>query len=265
MLVRTAGRPEFHNPVMRRFLSWHLPLSIGVVATVLFAWGLYLGLRGDAGSPVLESKPPREVRLDDHGRLDILLLGDSLARGMGDASGKGIGGHLIDELAAKKVTTAPLVNIAVAGAQTEDLLAQMESSNVRELIGKANLIVISIGGNDLHGEARDRPPANPIVAMSQTLDRAEGAMRSVREINPTTRIFVIGLYNPFVGSEEGKSLNEAIQRWNGEMRIRFADDRNLAVVETSDVVDRPERLSADRFHPNSESYAIIARRIVDAM
>lgn len=264
MLVPTAG-PEFHNPVMRRFLSWHLPLSIGVLATVVFAWGLYTGLRGDAGSPVLDSRPRRAARPDDRGRLDILLLGDSLARGMGDASGKGIGGHLLDELTAKKVTTAPPVNIAIAGAQTGDLLEQMESNNVRELIGQANLIVVSIGGNDLHGETRDRPPSNPALAMSQTLDRVEGAIRSVREINQTARIFVIGLYNPFVGSEEGKSLNAVIQRWNGEMRVRFADDANLAVVETSDVVDRPERLSVDRFHPNSQSYAIIARRIVDAM
>jgi len=101
--------------------------------------------------------------------------------------------------------------------------------------------------------------------MEAILERVEGAIRRVREINPSSRIFVVGLYNPFVEQAEAAPMNTAIQRWNAELRIRFANDPDLDVVETSDVVERPSRLSLDRFHPSEESYTIIARRIVDAL
>ena len=49
------------------------------------------------------------------------------------------------------------------------------------------------------------------------------------------------------------------------MMERFANDPNVVIVQTSDLFAFRDRLSFDRFHPANEGYALIARRIADAL
>ena len=90
-------------------------------------------------------------------------------------------------------------------------------------------------------------------------------MKVVRGANPQARIFVIGLYNPFVSAQFGKMLTPFVNRWNAKLVERFAKDPNIVVVQTSDLFAFHDRLSFDRFHPSQEGYALIARRIADAL
>ncbi|MEO6258978.1 MAG: hypothetical protein ABIP63_01465, partial [Thermoanaerobaculia bacterium] len=122
---------------MRRFFFWYLPLVVALVAAAAFASGFLSFLRGDTGVPVnIVSRPsedaaPREM-------IAPMILGDSLARGTGDESGLGIGGRLVEELRRRKIKTGNLVNVAVNGARTPDLLQQLESANVRRLLSQSN-------------------------------------------------------------------------------------------------------------------------------
>jgi lysophospholipase L1-like esterase len=253
---------------MRRLRYWFLPLIAAVAAAAAFGTGFYSFLRGDTGTPVDPSLSLRTAPAATAPRTVVapLVLGDSLARGTGDESGLGIGGRLVEELRKRRVPVNNAVNLAVNGARTRDLEQLLERPNVRRLIGEANVVIVSIGGNDLWGDQNRRSaPPDPQKAMGEVLERVTKVVRAVRAQNATARIFVIGLYNPFATTQVGRGLAPFINRWNASLVERFAADPNVVVVQTSDIFAFRDRLSFDRFHPATEGYTLIARRIADAM
>lgn len=252
---------------MRRFWFWFLPVTAALVLSGLFAAGFFLGLTGRAGRTV-DSTPEPEPRLAPPSVLRILILGDSLARGTGDATALGIGGNLRNALGAKKQKVDRIVNLAVNGSRTGDVLRQLESANVQRLVAESNVIVVSIGGNDLFGAAGRRgqgPRQPPQEALDEIEPRVAEVVRSIREHQPDGRIFLVGLYNPFTALPHGERVNTAVQLWNARVMERFSDDPNFTLVQTSDLFSHRPRLSADQFHPGAEAYRIIAQRIADSL
>ena len=252
---------------MRRIIYWFVPVTAALAAAVAFGAGFYSFLTGDIGKPVNPVRPevlaeptaPRQT-------VAPIILGDSLGRGAGDPSGLGIGGRLDAELRRRNIPASRTVNIAVSGSRTANLLRQLESANVRTLLGQANVVVVSIGGNDLWGDNfREGPPADPEMVMDEVMDRIGHVVKVVREANPSARLFLIGLYNPFRETPFGARLTPLVSRWNARLIERFSDDENVTVVQTSDLFSHRDRLAVDRFHPGGEAYELIARRIADAL
>jgi len=252
---------------VRRFLVWYLPLTAAIAAAILFGAGFYSFLHGDIGSSVSIASPEHAAVSAPHQQVVPIILGDSLGRGTGDETGLGIGGRLVDELRKRKVPSKNIVNIAVNGARTIDLIEQLDSRNVQTLIAQSNVIIVSIGGNDLWADHnwRNAPPRDPEGVMKFVLDRVEKSVTIIRGANRSARIFVIGLYNPFISTPFGKLLTPFVNRWNALLVERFGSDPNVVIVQTSDIFAYRDRLSFDRFHPNDEGYSLIARRIADSI
>jgi lysophospholipase L1-like esterase len=250
---------------MRRFLVWYLPITAALVAAGLFGMGFYSFLSGDTGTPVSAMPSSRVASAPPSQQIVPIILGDSLGRGTGDETGLGIGGRFVDEIRRRHVASKNIVNIAVNGARTRDLVQQLTSHNVQMLVAQSNVVIVSIGGNDLWGDNnwRNAAPRDPTRVMNDVLSNVEQSVRSIRGANPTARIFVIGLYNPFVTTPFGKLLEPFVNRWNSLLIQRFAADPNIVIVQTSDIFAYRDRLSLDRFHPNDEGYSLIARRIAD--
>jgi lysophospholipase L1-like esterase len=268
---------------MRRVLFWYLPLGAALLSATVFGAGFWSYLTGRTGTSISNADP-----VDAAGKANTagsasgaatksgaarpviqpLIIGDSLARGAGDESGLGIGGRLDEELRTRKFPAQRTVNLGLNGARTADLLRQLETANVKRLIGEANVLIVSIGGNDLWSggiDWRNAPPENPDKVMDQVLDRIEKAVRLIRNANPRARIMFVGLYNPFSTTKFGPRLSALVNRWNGKLLDRFGDDPNFTLVQTADIFTHHDRLSLDRFHPGAEGYALIARRIADGL
>ena len=158
-------------------------------------------------------------------------------------------------------------NVAVSGARTRDLLQVLERPNVQQLLRESNVIVVSIGGNDLWGgnDWRNAAPPDPDAAMSDVLDRVAEAIAKIRAANPHGRIFFVGLYNPFAATPNGRMLTGLVNRWNARLLERFGKDPEFTLVPTSDLFSHHDRLALDRFHPSGEGYGLIARRIAEAL
>lgn len=251
---------------MRRFLTWYLPLAAAMLSTTVFAYGFVNWLRGDTGSPV--DFVPAESQVE--APTDVIapiILGDSLARGAGDPEGLGIAGRLDQELRERDIKARRTHNVAVSGARTPDLLRVLERPNVQRMLAESNVIIVSIGGNDLWGGSdwRNATPENPDAVMGDVLDRIERAYELIRAANGDARIFFVGLYNPFATTPNGGTLSEHVNRWNARLLERFSDDPNFTLVQTSDIFSHQDRLALDRFHPGGEGYELIARRIADAL
>ena len=253
---------------MRRFFFWYLPLIAAIAAALAFGAGFYSFLRGETGTPVdlipaaraSEATSPQQM-------VTPIIMGDSLARGAGDTKGLGIGGRLDAELKRRNLQAKKTTNIAINGTRTADLLRQLESANVKRLIGESNVVIVSIGGNDLWGgtDWRNAPPDDPDKVMDGVLDRIDRTIDIIREASPRARIYFIGLYNPFAASPAGPQLSSLVARWNGKLMERLSGDSNVTVVQTADIFAHRDRLSLDRFHPGDEGYALIARRIAESI
>lgn len=253
---------------MRRILRWTLPAGLALATALVFATGFTLALRGGVGEPVgAEASGVAETPNPASGKPLILIVGDSLARGTGDASGRGLGGNL-DEMLARDGVDPEVVNLAVNGARTDDLMEKIERPNIRDLAGRAAAIVVSIGGNDLFGistrqEGRFTPdPGDPRESFGEVLDRVETTLRALRAASPEARIYLLGLYDPFAA--RGDEVASYVAAWNSALVDRFGDDPRITVVQTADLFVGVDRLSADRFHPNQDAYERIARRIADS-
>lgn len=260
--------------IASRWLLWRLPALVACAAGVVFAAGFWLALRGTLGDPIGEPPPtpapPAPISRKAGERL-LLVLGDSLARGTGDESGRGFA---VDTLEAwKKRGPAQLVNLGVNGAESANVLAVAQTPNVQSLAASADAILISAGGNDLsHSLTRDL--SSPVEAAAR-IEKARGAyaanlrtmLAGLRQANPRCPIAVIGLYNPFgTPGPEGSIGRSVLLEWIGSAEQAALAFPEVRVVPTFDLFDgRLDRLAADRFHPNRKGYALIAERILEVL
>lgn len=247
-------------------LKW-LAVVLSIALAGIFSWGLVAGLRGDVGQPVGELPAPEgnagQLRGEVVTEWRIALLGDSLARGTGDVSGKGIGGNLREMLASRGATVDWVLNLGVNGSKTADLQARLGSASAGSL-AEANLIVVSIGANDVFSESRGSRAELVEIDPEVIVSRVEAVVGEIRRVNPRARLFVIGLYNPFQQTEQSGTIDGAVARWNAMLATRLSKHRAV-IVPTADLFVLADRLGADRFHPSEEGYELISARILAAM
>ncbi|HEY1433882.1 MAG TPA: GDSL-type esterase/lipase family protein, partial [Thermoanaerobaculia bacterium] len=88
-----------------------------------------------------------------------------------------------------------------------------------------------------------------------------------REANPAARICVLGLYDPFGGEPSPGHLGASvILQWNALIAETALGFPNVSVIPTFDLFQgRPDRLSADHYHPNAQAYEEIARRVLQVV
>ncbi len=256
---------------LSRFWFWTAPLGVGIAAALVFGAGFVLALRGATGQPLGDAPPRRPAAAPALPKKDgvfrILVVGDSLAKGTGDETGKGFAVNVLEAL--RKKGPAEITNLAVNGMESPEVLALVDSANVRALAASSSLILVSVGGNDLsHSATRGSAPTEAADALADARGRYVRNLRAIlaglREANPAARIVVLGLYDPF-GSEGGSGRLGAsvILQWNTLITETALAFPNVTVIPTFDLFQgRPDRLSADHYHPNGPAYEEIARRMV---
>lgn len=264
----------------RRLLLWFLPATIGLAAAGVFSAGFAAALNGRLGEPVDPNAPPvpapavsasGAATASGTGALRIVALGDSLTRGTGDAAG---GGGYPERVAAslrKDGRPVSVDNLGVDGIETRDLLRKIEEPEVQRLLASAQLILLSIGGNDLSHSMRSFSPGEAIAdptaaALSGASLNLQKILSLLRKQNPSAPIRVLGLYNPFPDTFDRKLARETLLKWNVALEEASYTVSGATVVPTADLFDeRPDRLSADRFHPGPAGYVEIAGRVLSTL
>jgi lysophospholipase L1-like esterase len=260
----------------RRLVLWVLPAALGLATAGVLAAGFVAALKGRLGEPVDPSAPPvpapTVAATTSAGGFRIVALGDSLTRGTGDAVG---GGGYPERVAAalrKDGRTVVVENLGIDGIETKDLLRKVEEPDVQRRIASAQLILMSISSNDLShsipaavgaGDPATDPTATALKDSSINLLRI---LSLLRKSNPSAPIRLVGLYNPFPESFDRRVAKETLLKWNVALEEASYAAGGVIVVPTADLFDeRPDRLSADRFHPGSSGYGEIASRILSTL
>jgi lysophospholipase L1-like esterase len=222
-----------------------------------------LGLLLIAFLPALFRSRPGVTASGD-GIFRAAILGDSVAHGAGDESGRGIARWLDAELARLRIPAAASVNFGVNGARTRVVLARLRDAQVRAVLRTADAVILSIGGNDLYGDSMARLLTTlwPERAMDRALGRVDRVVAGIRRASPAAHIYVLGLYDPY----RRPFLARHVNRWDARLIERFADAPDVTVIRIADLLDRAGRLSPrDHFHPGAAGYAAIAARIAGAL
>jgi lysophospholipase L1-like esterase len=253
-----------------------------VLSSLLLIIGLVYGVN-DVVNPkatlfedVTKMPDPKQDGQEDN-KIEIVALGDSLTKGTGDRTGVGYVGYMKEKLA--EVTGKPvfvLNNLGVNGYRTEQLLADLnDKPSVAETLKKADIIVFTIGGNDLFKYVREElditaanlDPEELFKSIPEPAERLQQILKRINEINPTATIVYMGLFNPFLDLDETRATSLAIARWNDTAFEFIHTYPNMILVPTADLfqTNLMNYLYTDHFHPNQEGYQRMADRAVQAL
>jgi lysophospholipase L1-like esterase len=253
---------------LRRLLDWYGPaLAATVVALVLTA-GFGLALTGRFGRP-LAPLPARAAATPRTGAYHIVALGDSITDGVGDPGGRGYASRVSEALRRRGLTVI-FTNLAVSGSLTADVLAVMRKDEARRLLARADLILVSAGGNDLSRSLRsiaDNAEAEPELALGRARANLETMMRELRAANDRAAIRLVGLYNPFdIEAKDAASARRQLAEWNSTLdQVTYPYDDALAVPVADAFAGRADRLAGDRYHPGPGGHAVIAGRVLETL
>jgi lysophospholipase L1-like esterase len=256
---------------------WRTTFALSLFSFLLFLAGFFFALnpfllrpdRTIAPSAGQEPAAP-PTALPNDGKLKVVTLGDSLTRGAGDANGLGYVGLVREALEKQRKTELILSNLAINGQQSSDLLAQLERPQIKRLVAEADLIMFTIGGNDLFRQsggvyALDKEKL--AAAMTSLTSNFSQILSRLREWNGNAPIIYTSLYNPFGDTEAAQDTTAPVLEWNGKAAEIASRFRGVIVVPTYDLFLQKEKayLYTDHFHPNNAGYRRIAERIMQAL
>lgn len=260
-------------------VSIWLSLMATVLLVVGFGYGAYVGFGGTAagnsvkpGQVPTRAEPSANTKSGKPGSVNtqsntihLVVLGDSLAQGFGDASGNGFAGDVAADYRheGKRVV---MTNLGIDGLTSSGLRNQLQQASVRQAVTPASVILLSIGGNDLNNAA-GLPALNLhkiTTAQRQFHTNLAAILQQLRSWNQTAPILLVGLYNPYENvTAQRQQTNAVVESWNFMEDTVAAKFSNTIVVRTFDLFELGggKYLYADHFHPNQTGYARIAARI----
>ncbi|WP_347550264.1 GDSL-type esterase/lipase family protein [Pseudalkalibacillus hwajinpoensis] len=108
------------------------------------------------GETVQESVEEEDITPAEPERVNVVGLGDSLTKGVGDRDRQGYIGYVSNRyFEADQNHDVTITNYAITGNETEDLLKRLDDKVVKESIQEADYIFLTIGGNDLFGVVKN--------------------------------------------------------------------------------------------------------------
>jgi lysophospholipase L1-like esterase len=206
--------------------------------------------------------------------LHIVAAGDSLTQGVGDSTDTGgYIPYLAEQLEKEKtIKNANFENFGVRGNRTDQLLKRLKNKNVQSSIEEADLIILTIGGNDLMTVVKQNFSSlnlNHFKAEEKLFaEQLQEIFSTIRNQNQEAPIVLVGLYNPFYNwFADVEEMNQIVDEWNGQSLSIVRQDGNARFVDIHDIFLNNEEnlLYTDYFHPNDRGYQLIAERIYETL
>ncbi|MBR7082683.1 MAG: hypothetical protein IKI51_01570 [Clostridia bacterium] len=238
-----------------------------------------------------------------------VVFGDSIAAGYGldgseigsDESMRYVADRDSDAYAGivSRALNYDLNNFAASGATTTNLLNKLKTNGILSAVSKADLVTVSIGGNDMIGMASTILPRaamyealggyleisrtdSSIEQMYETLESnlTEIMQTLVEANNGKGKIYLQTLYNPFKYNKSytidfgsytynvGDLIDYYINRINDIYHRVQRNVGGFALVDTATAMNGDERcfyeISTPDFHPTAYGHRVIAETILAA-
>ncbi|SEM78094.1 GDSL-type esterase/lipase family protein [Paenibacillus sp. OV219] len=231
------------------------------------------------GDQAAEPAPSKQSSLSQSKQITVAAIGDSLTKGTGDSTGQGYVKQVVGLLKAKYPSIPVKLgnNLALNGLRADQLAHLLNTDKgYRYALQQANLIIFTIGGNDLFqiasGQSSNQATGDISLdhvkaELPKGIERFTKVVGLLHDINPNAQVVYAGLYNPFFDLQELRDGSLQVQKWNEEAYAIMHQYPNMTMVPTFDLFERTigTYLSNDHFHPNHDGYGQIAERIVQSL
>jgi lysophospholipase L1-like esterase len=209
---------------------------------------------------------PKEIK--------IVSAGDSLTEGVGDSTKTG--GYLpylrtlLEE--EKGIKEVDFYNFGVKGDRTTQLLKRLETNEMKDTLATADLVILTIGGNDIMKVVKDNISNLQLPVFNKErevyINNLIEIMNTIIRINPDAYIVLVGVYNPFSQLfSDIKELDKIVSEWNEASQRVVSNYSNAYFVGIEDLFINQSQslLHTDNFHPNDKGYELIAERLNETL
>ncbi|SDW13259.1 Lysophospholipase L1 [Marininema mesophilum] len=257
---------------MKKWILVALSLSLVMIAVKFYPLVQFL-VAPIPAEPVLVSHTNIMERLKktatEKEKLNYLVLGDSVARGYGSKASRGYSSLVERELEKQKIPMK-LENRGVVGQTSSKLYNYVKTPNIEQKLKNADLISLTIGGNDMVKVALENKNPLSIVSnfnsiQSQYKENLSGILTHIRKVNPKVPIVLTSLYNPVSSNKLYYGIsNKLMKKWNVGIKQVAYQYSGIRVVDVNGRLQagRGTWLS-DRIHPNDHGYQVIATGIMN--
>ncbi len=204
-------------------------------------------------------------------KLNYLVLGDSIGFGAGIVNP--------DEACYGKIVADTngynYKNLSVSGYNTDALLAHMLLPTVKEAIEEADIISLSIGGNDfltsnmvqLCSEAAFLNDYSTFDEISSKFyDNYCKIIADIKKLNPDAVILAQTLYNPMYNAARNIYQAGADRLNAGYRRYLSENPGSIVIVDVGSAFEgHEEYIANDCIHPNAAGNVEIARLVLKAL
>jgi lysophospholipase L1-like esterase len=200
----------------------------------------------------------------------IVSIGDSLTQGVGDETESGGYVGILNHTFEDNHINISIENFGKRGNRTDQLLKGLETEEVSTAIKDADIVLITIGANDIMKVVRNNYTNLHIEPFQEEkikyMERLTSIFNKINELNPDSQIFLIGFYNPFeryFGDIE--QLDMILDDWNQASESVTEEFENVSYIPTKDLFSNStiNLLADDNFHPNTSGYKLMAQRVLD--
>jgi lysophospholipase L1-like esterase len=244
-------------------------LLVTTTAAAAAAWGARAVLKHQAaiarqaiGKPLGEDAPraDRVYKKRHGGTIDLLVLGDSIAAGLGADGPRGtLGARLARQVSKRTERAVRLRTAAVVGSESSMLAGQLASLPADYA---PDVTVVVVGGNDVTHR----------VPVAESVAHLEACLLELRERGSAVVVGTcpdLGALTPVpqplrtLGSRASRQLAAAQQQAalrHGAWVVSLAD-----VVGPFFITNPDEMFSLDRFHPSSLGYKRTAKAMLPSV
>jgi lysophospholipase L1-like esterase len=200
-----------------------------------------------------------------------IALGDSVSAGWGApmVNGMRVNGY-VSQLHRQLLMRgrSELNNLGIPGLTSGQFLFLLEHwPEASEAVQKADLITLSIGGNDIIWTDHQAP--GDAAKMREALQKYESNIQTIldklRALNPDARLFVLEVYNPFPEDDDRHAALSEWVSWVNESVAAAANRHDSDVVPVASLFQKHEKdyvnLSNNDIHPNLVGHTKIAEQI----
>ncbi|MBM4762936.1 hypothetical protein GNT69_11635 [Bacillus sp. B15-48] len=203
--------------------------------------------------------------------LKIVAIGDSLTEGIGDETESGGYVGILNHTFEDHHANIKIENYGKKGNRTDQLLKRLDNKEIASSIAKADIILITIGANDVMKVVKDHFMNLHLELFEKEklsyIERLRTIINKIDELNPDAQTYIIGFYNPFEEhfseiSELGMIMND----WNKASETVTEDFNNVSFIPIDDLfIESDVVLADDYFHPNTSGYKQMAKRVLESL
>lgn len=285
---------------IRSFLG--IILFLGVVALIVFQVMMFIS-KDNTKTTIIENKgkesSSEQIKTKE---LNLVAIGDSLTEGIGDSTGRGGYVPLVAELLESKdeIETVSTSNYGISGNRSDQILKRIKKDEkLQNDVKKADVIVLTVGGNDLMKVVRSTllkvKEDSFIKPQKEYKERIEETFKELRSLNSDAPIYVFGIYNPFyLYFSEITEMQDIVDSWNETTQSVVEEEQKAHFIPINDILykggNQPELsedqkdtidssvndkkeskvfndllFEEDNFHPNDSGYELMAQSLFDEM